>query len=177
MNGQSILFKVTVWVILIVNVFLTVSSVFKTTELFDTNSAFDITNFIFYLTAVVLLVVNGTLIRSKLIYLMGISIACIVIGSLFKIQHWYQASEILVFGLCSCLCVYLVHFFRKSNLAMLDYLKLVWVVLYVLFSLDTIFRFYFLSEWIALRDVAFLTMVAYYTYVVTIRKSILRSTE
>ncbi|MFN8890439.1 MAG: hypothetical protein ACK5WF_23475, partial [Cyclobacteriaceae bacterium] len=56
MNGQSILFKVTVWVILIVNVFYTVSSVFITKELFSTRSTFTITNFIFYMAAVALLV-------------------------------------------------------------------------------------------------------------------------
>jgi hypothetical protein len=148
-----------------------------TTELFDTRSTFSITNFIFYLAAVVLLVENGTLIRSKLIYLMVISIACIGIGSLFKIMHWPQAIEILTFGLCACLCVYLVHFFLKSNLAMLDYFKLVWVVLYVVFSLDVVLHFNFLREWIAIRDLAFLTMLAYYTYVFTIRKSIPSSTD
>jgi hypothetical protein len=177
MNGQSILFKVTVWVILIVNVFYTVSSVFITKELFSTRSTFTITNFIFYMAAVALLVENGTLIRSKLVYVMGISIACIVIGSLFKIQHWDMAFEILVIGLSTYLCVYLVHFFRKSNRTVLDYLKLIWVILYITFSLDTVLHIYFIKEWIAIRDLAFLTMLAYYTYLFTIKRSISSSTE
>ncbi|MBI3220654.1 MAG: hypothetical protein HYZ44_14155 [Bacteroidetes bacterium] len=172
MNGQSILFRVTVWVILTGNVFYTVSSIFINEEVFETRSAFALTNFVFYLAAVVLLLENGTLIRSKLIYLMVVSIVAVIAGLLFKIQHWALASEILVIGLCTCLCVYLIHFFRKPNLAMLDYLKLIWVVLYVAFSLDVVLRFYLLREWIEVRDLAFLIMLAYYTYMFTIKKSI-----
>ncbi len=149
MNEQSILFKVTVWVILIVNVFYTVSSFFITSELFDTRSAFSATYFISYLAAVVLLVENGTLIRSKLIYLMAISITCVVVGTVFKIQHWELANETLLAGLCLSLCTYLLHFFRKSNRVMLDYLKLVWVLLYIAFYFDSIMHFYILREWIA----------------------------
>lgn len=177
MNLQSILSKMGVWLILLVNVFYTIPSVFMATELFDSRSAFTITNFIFYLAAVALLAQNGTLIRSKLIYLMAISIACIGIGSLFKIMHWSQATEILVFGLCACLCVYLVHFFRKSNYSLLDYMKLIWVLLFVTFSIDMVLHLYFLREWVAVRDLAFLAMLAYYTYVFTIGKTIPSSTD
>lgn len=177
MNQQSILFKIGVWLLLLVNVFYTITSVFMATGLFDKWSAFTITNFIFYLAAVALLVQNGTLIRSKLIYLMVISIACIGIGSLFKIMHWPQATEILVFGLCACLCVYVVHFFRKSNYSLLDCMKLIWVLLYVTFSIDLVLHLYFLREWVAIRDFAYLAMLAYYTYVFTISKTIPISTD
>lgn len=177
MKRQSILFIITVWLILIINLSYVTSSIFITTELFDTKSVFTITNFIAYLVAIVLLVENGTLIRSRLFYFMLISIMCIITGFLFKVQHWPQALEILVLGLSLCLCVYLVHFFRKSNHFTLDYLKLVWVVLYVTFSLDNILHIYFLREWIAIRDLAFLAMLAYYAYIFTIRKSMPNSTE
>jgi hypothetical protein len=177
MKSQSIFFKIIVWTILVLNIIGFTWIVLVQAGLIQTIFAFKTILFFAYLAGIVLMVENGTLIRSKLVYLMGISIACIVIGSLFKVQHWPYASELLFIGLPSGLFIYLVHFLRKANHFLFDYLKLTWVVLYVSFSLDVALQFYFLQEWVSVRDIAFLIMFAHYAYLFTIRKTNPRSSE
>lgn len=88
--------------------------------------------------------------RKALTLPIRITLVLIVIGFLFKIQHWSFASELIIFSSISLMALYVIRFFFKKVKALLDYIKLFIVILWVsinvinilhLFNVHYIFNF------------------------------------
>ncbi len=54
----------------------------------------------------------------------------LIIGALFKIQHWEGASLIITLSVYSTVAVYMVRFITKKRKTLLDVLKLLLVIIY-----------------------------------------------
>lgn len=76
----------------------------------------------------------GTFIKKKSLWASGLGIIIIIIACLFKILHWSWANELILLGSAILIIQYSIHFIRKVEKGIIDYLK--WV--YVLFSFTLI---------------------------------------
>jgi hypothetical protein len=80
------------------------------------------------LFGLIMLVRNGTLMKT--IYFRFISgfISIAIIGAMFKIMHWKFADVFLLIGLMGIASSYLVRFVLKKQKGHLDLLKVFWVI-------------------------------------------------
>ena len=77
----------------------------------------------------ILLIVNGTFIKTKYFKIVQGLIALIIIGALLKILHWTSvADNIIIVSLIGIVFVYTLSFMKKPIKKRLDYLKLFWVI-------------------------------------------------
>ncbi|MFI0427953.1 hypothetical protein [Mariniflexile sp. HMF6888] len=76
----------------------------------------------------IMLIRNGTFIRTKYFRIFKGVIAIIIIGALFKIMHVPYNNIILTIGFVLCVLIYCFSFIKKPIKKRLDYLKLLWVV-------------------------------------------------
>jgi hypothetical protein len=58
----------------------------------------------------------------------GLGLALVGAGVLFKIEHWAGADQLLIGGAVAVAVVYSFWFRTKAQLELLDYLKLSWVL-------------------------------------------------
>lgn len=90
------------------------------------------------------LVSSSTLKRSRAWRYISIATAIIVIGALFKIQHWPGADMLVAIGSFAIMVSYGLHYARKIRKRWSDHLKLLWVLTWVSSSL---IRFLHLVSW------------------------------
>jgi len=81
------------------------------------------------LAGLFLLVKNGTFQKTKYFKIAQVISAVVIIGALFKIQHWPFANGIVIIGLTGIAITYFVSFLKKPVKQRLDYLKITWVIL------------------------------------------------
>ena len=92
-------------------------------------SLFDYGLWISGILGFVLLVLNGTFIKTKYFKITQGLIALIIIGALLKILHWTSfADYIIIGGLIGIMIAYTLSFTKKPIKKRLDYLKLIWVI-------------------------------------------------
>lgn len=76
-----------------------------------------------------LLISNGTFIKTKYFKITQGLIPFIIIGALLKILHWTSYDDyIIILGLIGIMIVYFFSFTKKPIKKRLDYLKLIWVI-------------------------------------------------
>lgn len=81
------------------------------------------------LAGFLMLLINGTFLKTKYFkYFIGVC-AIVLIATLFKILHWSFSSELLIIGFIGLALVYFLSFLKKPIKNRLDYLKLGWVVI------------------------------------------------
>ncbi|WP_204344507.1 GldL-related protein [Psychroserpens algicola] len=69
---------------------------------------------------------------SKILTLpLRLAVIILIYGALFKVMHWPYANPLMGFGSISILLLYLIRFFYKKEKVILDYVKLVIVLLWV----------------------------------------------
>ena len=59
---------------------------------------------------------------------LGLGLALVGLGALFKIEHWPLADELLIVGALAVALAYGLWFRTKLQHELLDYLKLAWVI-------------------------------------------------
>ena len=96
---------------------------------------------IFEISGVVLLLSNGTLVKTKYFVVLCIGFIVLLVGVLFKIMHWPYSEFILLFSVLLICIVYLFSFLNKNQKGVIDFLKLAWVVIRFLGSFFIIYRF------------------------------------
>ncbi len=80
-------------------------------------------------TGFIMLLINGTFIKTKYFRIAQGLFAFVVIGALLKILHWTSYSDlIIIVGVIGIALVYFFSFYKKPIKKRLDYLKLVWVL-------------------------------------------------
>jgi len=89
----------------------------------DQNILFTISLAIAEWLALMLMLINGTLIKTPYMKAMYILIALVILGSVFKILHLTGADEILMISMISVPALYTLHFFLKKRKSLLDVLK------------------------------------------------------
>ncbi len=75
-----------------------------------------------------LLLRNGTLITTPYFRLVLLFVSLILVGVLFKIEHWAGADLLLISGLAGEAVAYTSWFYSKKAKKRLDILKLLWVL-------------------------------------------------
>lgn len=117
------------------------------------------------LAVLLFMVQNGSLIKSKVLLTATISfIIVIVIGALFKIQHWSNGNELFSLGFIGLTATYLFHFFKKPVKELFDYLKLAWIIFYSATAILTIDHFQYSWEMRQFEVVFFLVMYFDFVY-------------
>ncbi len=120
------------------------------------------------LAAIIFLVKEGSFIKSKiLITIQGIFIFIFLVGMLFKILHWEGADLLLMIGLIGIPVVYLIHFLRKKNKGITDYLKAVWLGVFSTGLLFTILHWPYANLLIQIQAILFLTLFVMYVVILT----------
>jgi hypothetical protein len=104
-----------------------------------------------------LMVLNGSFLRTKLFYVALLFLIAILVSILFDVLQWPGHSQLLLIGSIGMLPIYIVHFMRKKNRGVLDYLKVGFVFCFCMMSLAD---FVELPEWYPLVVVT-ATMLAY----------------
>lgn len=56
----------------------------------------------------------------------------LIFGALFKVMHWSYAKELMLIGGISIGVLYTIRFFNKKNKVQLDYVKVAFVLLWIL---------------------------------------------
>jgi hypothetical protein len=77
--------------------------------------------------ALVLLLRNGTLIKTVYFKFVLFFSTAVFIGVLFKVMHWPGATVLITSGLMGISFAYVVNFFEKIKIRRLDIFKLAWV--------------------------------------------------
>ena len=89
----------------------------------------------------IMLLLNGTFIKTKYFKIAQGMIAIIIIGTLLKIMHWTRyANLIIVVGLIGIALSYFLHFAKKPIKKRLDYLKLLWIIISYTFAILILLR-------------------------------------
>ncbi len=78
-----------------------------------------------------MLVLNGSLLKTKYLLLIIMGFGLSLIGGLIKVLHWNYANILVILGTCIVLFSYLVSFINKREKRHLDILKLIWVIAYL----------------------------------------------
>lgn len=79
-------------------------------------------------TGFVMLLINGTFIKTKHFKMLKLSISIIILGALFKLMHWPHHGTLLIIGFVSVIGVYILSFINKPLKKRLDITKLFWVI-------------------------------------------------
>ena len=109
---------------------------------------------------VVLIFRHGTLKNNTIIIrIISISIGIIFIGELFKILHYPGANIFLFSGIVSISLAYLVHFIKKTDKQMLDFIKVIWVCSFCLFMLVAFFHLNYRSELKVIESMLFILLL------------------
>jgi len=112
--------------------------------------------------AIVILIRNGTLLKTHPLYqLILFFFGIAIIGNLFKLQHWPYSNVILVLGLLGIPIIYAIRFIKKQNKNALDLLKFIWVT--VLF-IGELFRIQHLPYSPGLRIIENMLLVIIFLY-------------
>jgi hypothetical protein len=84
----------------------------------------------------IMLLINGTFIKTKYFKIVQGIISFVIIGALLKIMHWTDyANLIIIVGLIGIAICYFLHFSKKLIKKRLDYLKLLWVIVSYTFTI------------------------------------------
>lgn len=84
---------------------------------------------IFILLAVLRIYSKGTFRRTGLVRGAYIGISLVIMGSLFKIQHWPNATLLILLGCLMVSMFYTFHFIRKTRKGLFDFLKFFYVLI------------------------------------------------
>lgn len=85
---------------------------------------------------VIMLLSNGTFIKTKYFKIAKGIISFVIIGALLKIMHWTEyANHIIILGLIGIVICYFLHFSEKPIKIRLDYLKLLWLIVSYTFAI------------------------------------------
>ncbi|TCP27875.1 hypothetical protein EV195_10134 [Tenacibaculum skagerrakense] len=102
-------------------------------ELIETGSIME--NFclnVAYVAGWVLMLSNGSFIKTKYFKITQGLMSIIIVGALLKIMYWTKyADYLIVFGLAGILIAYSISFYKKPIKKRLDYLKITWVILLI----------------------------------------------
>lgn len=120
------------------------------------------------IAAIIILLKEGSFIRSRiLITILSLFIFIVLVGMLFKILHWEGADLLLMIGLTGIPFVYLVHFFRKKNKKITDYLKVVWLFAFSTGLMFTILHWPYANLFLQIQAILFLMLFVMYVVVFT----------
>jgi len=89
----------------------------------------------------ILLLINGTFIKTRFFKISQGFFALILIGAVLKILHWTTYSNlIMIIGIIGIIISYLLSFLKKPIKKRLDYIKLSWVIVGYTLSILSLMR-------------------------------------
>lgn len=81
------------------------------------------------LSGLLLLLMNGTFIKTKYYNYSFLFVSMLLIGSLFKVNHWPLSNLLITSAYIGIVILYSISFFKKPIKKRLDILKLIWVLI------------------------------------------------
>ena len=127
------------------------------------SSIFDILIPFISLALILTIVMNGTYTRTKYFKLNHIFIAFLIVGALFRIQHYKGASLLFLISSLGIITLYTIHFFRKKDKSIVDFLKLFWLISVQLGSFSKIHHLpYSFEEINILTPILFILLASFY---------------
>lgn len=117
---------------------------------------------ILLVVALAIVLLKGTLVKSKLFYL-AMSANVVILLSILLFQ-WEFAGAMSHMGAAGVIIVYIIHFIRKQTRDLLGYLKLVWVVSFYFFTFFYMRKVPILSTTYIVSYVIFIALFACFIY-------------
>jgi len=77
---------------------------------------------------IIMMLVNGTFVSTRLFKIALFVLGLIVLGFLFKIMHMPGADELLIYPFIILFCLYVVHFTNKKSKRRVDKLKVAMLI-------------------------------------------------
>ena len=117
------------------------------------------------LTAIQVLWKRGSFRSPMFFTLFAMAVGVVLIGALFKIQHWPTADLLLLCGSAGLILIYGLHYLRKRSKRPSDHLKLIWIVCAVsaaIIRVEHLWRF--ADELAMLAVLLFWSMVGVYAW-------------
>jgi hypothetical protein len=101
---------------------------------------------------------------TKTVYYKVILVLCglLLFGAVFKIQHWPISNPVLLSGCLGIVIVYLIRFWNKKKKGLLDYLKVIWVIM-TLATSWLILMHAIGKEYSILKELVFLNLIFVYS--------------
>jgi hypothetical protein len=115
---------------------------------------------LFFLTGLYLLIRNGTFIQTREFRLIGIGIAVVILGGLFKVMHWVGADQLVGFGGGLIFILYLLHFIKKPGKQLIDIGKLAFLITFLAG------RYFKLMHWPKGDELTFLSIMIFIPVVI-----------
>lgn len=86
----------------------------------------------FQLLGAIWIYAAGTLRKSRIRNLLYLGIGIFWIGQTFILQHWPAGRMLLLVGTITIIVSYSIHFLKKAGKTYLDWLKLTWIILFLI---------------------------------------------
>lgn len=112
----------------------------------------------------------GKTIFGRLTYFL---LAIIIVGFLFKLQHWPLAGTTLIIGYAGIMIIYTIRFLTKKNKLFVDILKLLWVETTAVISL-LILLHKINKEYLLINGLIFIALICTFTIYYNKRMSLKR---
>lgn len=158
LSNKTLLLTLLVNVILFIIAYLGYQ--FEVMEYGRVSSGLTLISSVFVYASVSLLLKNGKFAYSKFANLLNISAAIIIIGALFKIQHWPFADVLLIISLLSIPIIYTLYFFTtKKEYTVIAFLKLVFVFTWILWRLFRVEHWPYADELQIASEIALLIIL------------------
>jgi len=116
-------------ILIILGVLMSLASLALSSFAYSSQSdfLFSIGIWLIEIPGMLLLLQNGSFLKTRYSRIAMGLIALVIIGALFKIMHWPYNSVLLWIGCIGIVASYFFHFMKKPIKKRLDYLKLAWV--------------------------------------------------
>ena len=95
------------------------------------------------LAALIILLKEGSLMKSKMFITLMVLLIISVAGFLIKILHWAGADLMIMIGLSGISLVYIIHFLLKKAKKLTDYLKVIWLLSFSMGALFMILHWHY----------------------------------
>lgn len=116
-----------------------------------------------YILGLIVILRNSTLTKTKYWKIILFMFVFMLVGALFKIQHYPGSRYLLLTGMTGISITYLIRFLRKKSKNNLDIFKLVWVI--ITFSGYSIFIFIWIPNIISQISIGVFWLLFYYFYI------------
>jgi len=102
--------------------------------------------------AVIIMMINGTFMKTKYYPVAVGAISLFGLGAIMKILHLPIADQIIIAAFLLLIGTYIVHFFTKKSRVVLDSIKLIFVVAFIVSRLVPYLLRLFHLHWVVLED-------------------------
>ncbi|MFL5729538.1 MAG: GldL-related protein [Cytophagaceae bacterium] len=116
---------------------------------------------ILIIAGIFFLLKNGTFLHSTYFRWISACFSITILGALFKIMHWPFSGPMLIISMAGIPIIYGLHFYTKPIKETLDYVKLIWVLLFFLLRLAYMMHWYQNQDLLLVSSILFFLILVW----------------